>query len=141
MPYYHCTDLESAKLIETGGFTSDYSLEPFSRYADVYAELYGPVTRDRITMISRFLEEAKRHRNDEGVALWKKEIEEFRRRWISDWGHGTMIWTSPDEENAHLFGEACFEVSRPPGARDVIRELLWWVPESPMPARYFKRVS
>ncbi len=51
-----------------------------------------------------------------------------------------MIWVTPDEPNT-TFGDACFEVTKPPGTKDLINDFLWWVPQTPIAPGYFKRVA
>ncbi len=140
MPYYHCTKAEYASLIETGGFVTDYSWESFKRYANLYASLYGRRTRERISMIQQFFEDAERHGNAEEADRWRPELEAFRERWLKKWGKGTIIWVS-DKEPLTMFGDACFEVRKPPGTKITMYGSLWWVPKSPIPPRYFKRIS
>lgn len=140
MPYYHCTKPEYAALIEAAGFTTEYPWESFRHYADEYAMLYDPQTAERIRMLHRFLDEAEDHRNAEEAARWRPELEEFWRRWIRDWGHGSTIWVASDEPKT-LFGDACFEVTKPPGTVDIINDMLWWVPATPIPPKFFKRIS
>ena len=148
-PYYHCTNAENAAMIEANGFTTEYSWESFRYYARDYARLYGTRTRNRIEMLRRHLEEAEFrliHRqghvkeNAEAVDRLSAKLEVFWERWLGDWGHGTMVWVSTKEPMTY-FGDACFEVRRPPGAMDLIEDALWYVPIPAIPAEYFKRVS
>jgi hypothetical protein len=136
-------------MIEAAGFTTEYSWDSFRHYARDYAGLYGTRVRNRIGIIREALEKAEfrlSHRrthvleNADEVARLTAKLEAFWERWLGDWGYGTMIWVSTNAPQTY-FGDACFEVRKPRGAKDLIKDTLWYIPMPFIPSESFRRVS